>query len=209
MATVVWMSVFLLLIVELVITALLVLPLPRAGRRFLAKKVFTRELSQKLKTVSNFIFVGLVLAVADAVASLRHLEKKEHSDKYQSTTYGDSQSTYFTTSMDKQRKFRAERNMYLSSFALTLGFSLARLIELMQELVNVDEERDELRKKIAAMSSSAAAPQEQTSAVVREAPNGNPSDDTTDAPTTDISSGVNEKPLPIRRRANAATAKSD
>lgn len=38
--------------------------------------------------------------------------------------------------------------VYLSGFALTLGFVITRLMELMQELVSGEEERDNLKTRI-------------------------------------------------------------
>lgn len=146
MASVVWVAVFILLMVELFVTALLVLPLPRILRRFIAKKIFTYDLAKRVRFVSNFIIFGLILAVSDAISTLRHLEQKE-----ESTTEGggpDARVGYIGVSFDKQRKFRAERNMYLAGFALTLMFVIARLVELMQEIVNQEEEKESLSQRL-------------------------------------------------------------
>lgn len=47
---------------------------------------------------------------------------------------------------DKERKFRAERNMYLAGFALTLLFVIGRITQLMQESVELEEETDRVKK---------------------------------------------------------------
>lgn len=111
MASIIWMSVFILLVCELVITLLLVLPLPRFIRRFLAKKIFTYGLAQRFRFAGNFIFFGLLFAVADAVSSLRYLEHKEDPVETTGTQFADGKANYITSSIDKQRKFRAERNV--------------------------------------------------------------------------------------------------
>lgn len=123
MASVVWMSVFILLIAELIITLLLVLPLPRFFRRFLAKKIFSYGLAERIRFFARFILLGLVFAVADAISSLRHLIVKEAFDTGAST--GERPASYITTSLDKQRKFRAERNvsLFLSFFLIIIFYS--------------------------------------------------------------------------------------
>eukprot|EP00168_Porphyra_purpurea_P002884 TRINITY_DN1337_c0_g1_i1.p3 TRINITY_DN1337_c0_g1~~TRINITY_DN1337_c0_g1_i1.p3 ORF type:complete len:146 (+),score=37.40 TRINITY_DN1337_c0_g1_i1:644-1081(+) len=42
-------------------------------------------------------------------------------------------SSFQQTSFDRQRKFRAERNLYLSGMTLTLLFVIRRLVEMSQE----------------------------------------------------------------------------
>lgn len=100
--------------IELVITALLVLPLPRVLRKFIARKIFNYDLGRRIRFVSNFIILGLILAVSDAVQTLRHLEQKEGTEA-SSSAYNDARIGYMTVSIDKQRKFRAERNVSFSS----------------------------------------------------------------------------------------------
>lgn len=109
MATVVWIAVFFLLMVELFITAILVFPLPRVIRRFIAKKIFTYNLAKRVRFISNFIILGLLLAVWDAISTVRHLEHKEAGET--GTGSEDSRVGYIGVSFDKQRKFRAERNV--------------------------------------------------------------------------------------------------
>lgn len=112
MASVVWVAVFILLMIELFITGLLVLPLPRLIRRFIARKIFTYDLAKRVRFVANFIILGLILAVSDAITTLRRLEHKvEVSTEAGKSNYSDPRSGYIEVSMDKQRKFRAERNV--------------------------------------------------------------------------------------------------
>lgn len=151
MPSIAWTSVFLLLVVELFLTFLLVLPLPKSIRRFFAKKIFTYSLGNRIRVTANFIFFGLLLAVADAISGLRHITEKEEKAQDVSPGYPEGQGAYISLNIDKQRKFRAERNMYLAGFALTLGFVITRLIELMQEMVSGEEERESLNKRIAAL----------------------------------------------------------
>lgn len=177
MASVVWIAVFLLLSVELFLTCILVLPLPRFIRHFLAKKIFSYDLARRFKFISNFIILGLILSVADAITTLRHLTQKEEHIDPGHTGHAD-RAAYMGLNLDKQRKFRAERNMYLSSFALTLVFVIARLVELMQQTITLEEEKDALAARVKQLSQA----------------NGE------NAPVTDISA---EPTSPLRRRAGA------
>lgn len=46
--------------------------------------------------------------------------------------------------------------MYLAGFALTLVFVIARLVELMQQVINTEDERDTLERRIQDMGDAAA-----------------------------------------------------
>lgn len=118
------MAVFILLMVELGIVALLVLPLPNFVRRFIAKKIFTYDLAKRVRFTSNFIILGLMLAVSDAVNTLRNLEIKEESHVEGGNAYGDARVGYIDASFDKQRKFRAERNVSYSNSSLFYSFQV-------------------------------------------------------------------------------------
>lgn len=124
MATIAWVSVFVLLVIELFITFLLVLPLPRAVRRFLARKIFTYRLGQRIRYFANFVIFALCLAIADAISSLRQLNEKEVTTEGpdNSKGYADGRGSYISETMLKQRKFRAERNV--SCFEVPAASSL-------------------------------------------------------------------------------------
>eukprot|EP00178_Gracilaria_changii_P006941 TRINITY_DN223_c0_g1_i1.p2 TRINITY_DN223_c0_g1~~TRINITY_DN223_c0_g1_i1.p2 ORF type:complete len:189 (-),score=38.32 TRINITY_DN223_c0_g1_i1:1862-2428(-) len=182
MASVVWVSVFFLLMMELVITAILVLPFPRFVRKFIARKIFTYDLGKRIRFISNFIILGLILAVSDAVQTLRHLEQKEAGETSNQAT-NDARVGYIAVSFDKQRKFRAERNMYLAGFSLTLMFVIARIVELMQEVVNVEEQKDVAEQRLKDVNDAAST--------------------ATSIPTTQVTH--KEDTSTLRRRANTTT----
>lgn len=121
MASVVWMAVFFLLMFELFITAILVLPVPRFIRKFIAKKIFTYNLAKRVRFASNFIILGLILAVSDAITTLRHLEQKEATSDGSTQVGMDGRAGYIGASFDKQRKFRAERNVRWQIFCARLS----------------------------------------------------------------------------------------
>lgn len=108
MPSVVWLSVFVFLCAELFVIYLLALPLPRLLRRFIARKICTYDLGRHVRFFGNFISLGLFLAVVDSIQTQRHLEGKEEDAR--PATFPDQRVGYSGISLDKQRKFRAERN---------------------------------------------------------------------------------------------------
>lgn len=53
---------------------------------------------------------------------------------------------FYPSLMDKERKYKCERNLYLSGFALTLLFAIGRLTTLLQESVELHDEMERLQK---------------------------------------------------------------
>lgn len=60
----------------------------------------------------------------------------------------DSQASYFQASLDRQRRFRAERNLYLSAFTLTLLFVIGRLLDMSRDEIIADKRLEELNRLI-------------------------------------------------------------
>mmetsp|Transcript_1619 Transcript_1619/g.2491 ORF Transcript_1619/g.2491 Transcript_1619/m.2491 type:complete len:80 (-) Transcript_1619:655-894(-) len=50
-------------------------------------------------------------------------------------------------SLDRERRFRAQRNLYLSGFALTLLFVIIRLVQMIRSNIRLTEEV-QLRMKL-------------------------------------------------------------
>lgn len=84
-----------------------------------------------------FLFIGLALSFAlmDCYSSLEFIfsVEKEAGRRHES-------------SLNKQKEFKAERNMYLAGFALTLIFVIGRLTDLMQEHVELEDECEQARR---------------------------------------------------------------
>lgn len=159
MASLVWMSVFLILAVELVITLILVVPVPRKARNFLAKKIFKFELGDRLKTPILFIGIALGLALMDSYFThqrimTRILEEQE-AGVVSPSHY--SHDFFYPGLHDRERKYKSERNLYLAGFALTLLFVIGRLAVLLQESVELQEEIDRLEAQSRVVAGSAAA----------------------------------------------------
>lgn len=77
--------------------------------------------------------------------------------------------------------------VYLAGFALTLMFVIARLVELMQEIVNQEEDKDSLSQRLKDIGDSAESKMTM--------------------PVTDISAATDT--APALRKRSAATANAD
>lgn len=159
MASIVWMSVFCLLCVELVITFILVVPVPASVRRAIVRAIRRINVGPTVKFAVKWIMLMLVGAVIESVTTLQRLTKREQEpvNQHPSSAGMDARSGYVEMSFEKQRKFRAERNLYLSGFALTLLLVIARIVQLMQDGVTAEEERDHVTKRLDDVASTAAA----------------------------------------------------
>lgn len=65
--SVVWLSVFVLLCVELIVTAVLVLPLPRLVRKSIASAIFRFELAKRVRFFIRFTILACLFAIWDCV----------------------------------------------------------------------------------------------------------------------------------------------
>lgn len=161
MASVVWLSVFVLLCVELVITFILVVPLPAIVRRGLVRVIRAMNFGPAVRFAMKWVLLMLTGAVVESVTTLQRLSAREKEPAGSAAAagagLGDPRAGYVEMSFEKQRKFRAERNLYLSGFALTLLLVIARIVELMQEGVSAEDARDEANRRLDDVASTAAA----------------------------------------------------
>lgn len=138
-----------ILAIELVITLILVVPVPLKIRNFIAKEIFKFHLADRLKTPILFVGVALGLALMESYFThqrimARILEEQEAGVlPSHSTAHYDH---FYPGLHDRERKYKSERNMYLSGFALTLLFVIGRLAVLLQESVELHEEIDRVER---------------------------------------------------------------
>lgn len=143
MASITWTSVFVILIVELVVTFILVVPVPRRLRNLIARNIFKFDLGERFSKVIWFVALALIFALVESYYSVERLMDKLAIKEEEDAVRMDHHSHHHHN--DKQRLYRAERNMYLAGFALTLLFVIGRILQLMQESVELDDECDKLR----------------------------------------------------------------
>lgn len=141
MASITWTCVFALLIVELIVTIILVLPVPRNIRNAVARCIFRFHLGDRFSKGLWFIAVALVLALVDSYFNVERLMEKmqivEDQDMMATAT---GHPGHHHHHHDKQKLYKAERNMYLAGFALTLLFVIGRILQLMQESVELEDQ---------------------------------------------------------------------
>lgn len=145
MASITWTCVFGLLILELVVTFILVVPVPRRIRNMIARKfIFRFDLGERFSKILWFVALALVFALAESYYTVERLMEKLAVKDQEDAVRMDHHSHHHHH--DKQRLYRAERNMYLAGFALTLLFVLGRILQLMQEGVVLEDECELLRR---------------------------------------------------------------
>lgn len=152
MASITWTGVFALLVVELFITFILVVPVPRRIRNFIARNfIFRFQLGgEAVSKTLLFLAFALMLALVESYFSVqRMMEKLTTLDEQDAVAGALAHGVHHHGHYhDKQKLYRAERNMYLAGFALTLLFVIGRLLQLMQESVQLEDELELVRKPL-------------------------------------------------------------
>ena len=143
MASLIWTSVFGFLVLELVLTLILVAPVPRKIRNFIARKIFKFDLVGRLS--KPILFIGLALCAALVDSYVTHRRIVSRLEEEHQTGLSNYPHDRLFHGYDKERKYKAERNMYLTGFALTLLFVIGRITQLMQENVEMEEETERVK----------------------------------------------------------------
>lgn len=142
MASLIWTSVWFFLMFELMVTLILVIPVPRKIRNAITRQINRLDLGNRLGKVIIFIGIALSLALLESISSVQYISTKE----LEHTT---PEHDRIVHDLMKQRKFRSERNLYLAGFSLTLLFVIVRILQLMQESVEWEAQVDALTKAVA------------------------------------------------------------
>jgi B-cell receptor-associated protein 31 len=146
MPSLVWSTVYSFLLAELGLTAILVVPVPRRVRNSIAKWIFKFNLGGRLAKPLLFIGIALAFALVDSYLKRDHIANRMVDEHAAGIMHSPQEELHFHHN-DKEKKYKAERNMYLSGFALTLLFVIARITTLMQENVELDHEAHPQEKK--------------------------------------------------------------
>ena len=141
MASLIWGIVFLFLVMELVLTIVLVLPVPRQIRNVIAREIFKFHLGDKLTKPILYVGIALSLALLESYMVHRRILTRMEQE-HAADLYHDHRHEVIYHPHDKERKYMAERNMYLAGFSLTLLFVIGRITKLMQESVELEEETE-------------------------------------------------------------------
>ena len=151
-----WTSVFVLLMFELVLTLILVLPIPRKWRNWICLKVSRLELKKRLRVPLIGIFFALLFALLDTTTYLQHIYLKENEEQQQRQRLF-SDSSGIDRHLIKEKEYKTGRNMYLVGFAFTLLFVIGRLTELMQEHAELEQQVERLTTAATTSSTTPSA----------------------------------------------------
>jgi len=112
---------------EIAVVLLLVLPIagPRRWQK-LFKSRFLQAIANQASWYFAIILIILVLFLCDAIREMRKYSSTEEHDKH-------SHSHLDTEMQISMRLFRAQRNFYISGFALFLSLVIRRLITLISD----------------------------------------------------------------------------
>jgi len=145
MRSLLWTSVFLVLMAEIAITFVLVIPVPRKWRNKICLQVSQLDLKKRLQKPLIFLVVGMSLAFLDSLNYLFILWKEEDEDvRYRD--YRSAEEAHMIKHLDKEKAYKAQRNLYLSGFAITLLFAIGRITSLMQEHAELEVDLEKLRQ---------------------------------------------------------------
>merc|ERR1712023_304906 len=96
-----------------------------------------------------FIAVALTFGFIDSYMKLQHLLEKMDEHHATELEHGHGGNVMLSDGYQriqiKEKKYKAERNLYLTGFALTLLFVIGRITQLMQENVEMEEETERVK----------------------------------------------------------------
>jgi len=142
MRSLLWTGIFCLLILELGLTLILVIPLPRKLRNWVCLQVSKLELKKKLRMPLMGVFLALVFALMDTTNFLAQIYTTKDDA-------GNGLQNSIDRHLTKEKEYKAGRNMYLVGFALTLLFVIGRITELMQEHAELSGKIENLKIAVA------------------------------------------------------------
>jgi hypothetical protein len=144
MASLVWTTIFVFLLLELALTFILVVPVPRKIRNFIAREIFKFNIGGRLAKPILFIAIALAFALVESYFTHQRILARLGEEIAAGILNASHERNFH--GHDKERKYKAERNMYLAGFTLTLLFVIGRITQLMQESVELEEETDRVKK---------------------------------------------------------------
>lgn len=187
MRSLIWTGVFCLLLIELGLTLILSIPLPRKIRNWIVLQVAKLELKKRFRLP----LTGLVVVLCFALLDTSNFLSQIYSRKEANAESGQNKAGLPKDSIDrhilKEKEYRASRNMYLAGFALTLLFVIGRIMELMKEQAELSGKIQNLKLALSIVEGNEKKPKlSETSAKIY-------SDN--DAPTE----GIEMKPMSFKK----------
>ena len=126
---------------------LLVIPWPHSLRKILLNIFTTSTFAQNLHKVQGVCLILIIILFADSLRAMfenqeRHEQLEEHEVKDAHYHHGDA----IEDQKLHTKIFFAQRNVYLTSFALFVSFALFRLTSLLGDLCRKEEKLQEAEK---------------------------------------------------------------
>merc|ERR1712157_335402 len=142
----VWSTAYVFLLLEIAITVILVIPVPIKIRNLIARQIFKLKMGERLSKPILFIGIALAFGFIDSYMKLQNLLDKmdeQHTLEVEHGHMGGGPGTMLSDGYQriqiKEKKYKAERNLYLTGFAFTLLFVIGRITQLMQEHVELEQ----------------------------------------------------------------------
>lgn len=135
------------LLLNIGIYLLLVIPWPLSLRKILLHIFTTSKFAQNLHQIHGFCLILIIILFADSLRAMfegqeRHEQLEEHDVKVAHHHRGDE----IEDQKLHTKIFFAQRNVYLTSFALFVSFALFRLTSLLGDLCRKEEKLLEAEK---------------------------------------------------------------
>eukprot|EP00540_Astrosyne_radiata_P019433 CAMPEP_0116838570 /NCGR_PEP_ID=MMETSP0418-20121206/9287_1 /TAXON_ID=1158023 /ORGANISM="Astrosyne radiata, Strain 13vi08-1A" /LENGTH=150 /DNA_ID=CAMNT_0004468589 /DNA_START=139 /DNA_END=591 /DNA_ORIENTATION=- len=137
MASLMWTSVWWFLMAELVFTLVLVIPVPRRIRNLIARKIKRLSLGDRIKTPARFIALAFGFALVESIYTLYRIEERLHEARDLDLSFKKDRKMVENL---RERKCRAQRNTYLAGFAFTLMFVIVRIVQLLKENIELEDD---------------------------------------------------------------------
>ena len=156
MRSLIWTSTYIILLIEIVITVILVIPVPRNYRNQICREISKLDVKQKLYYPLTALFVALSVAFLDSYNYLIQIWNiiEEDDDIMRYRNYNSIEEAHWIKHLDKEKQYKTQRNLYLSGFAITLIFVIGRITDLMQEHADLEDDLHKLRSNIPVVDSS-------------------------------------------------------
>lgn len=138
----IWQSVSIILIFEIGMLLVLCAPLPWGVRKNISRWISHAKACDRIDMAFKYILFGLLLAFLESVSSLRHAYNKVRISTASATT---ELGTTVMHNIHESRwlQARAERNLYLAGFAISVMVAIMRLVRLAKIEVRL---RDKIKQ---------------------------------------------------------------
>lgn len=148
--TVHYTLIFLFLLLEIAIYMIFIIPLPTKLRKTLLHWLTTSDFAQKLSKIQTYLLFMVGIFFLDSLRSSINLKQEEenvHNSEIESGHHHHHDSVLQEQKLHL-RRFYAERNAYLTGFTLFVSLALNRIVVILKNLCNREEELEKLNENL-------------------------------------------------------------